>query len=45
MLTCKDFLSELSDYLDATIDAGFLLEADREDLVAMATQAAAEAFT
>ena len=22
MLTCKDFLSELSDYLDETIDAG-----------------------
>ena len=29
MLTCKDFLSELSDYLDATIDAELRAKLER----------------
>ena len=29
MLTCKDFLSELSDYLDETIDAGSRTKLER----------------
>ena len=29
MLTCKDFLSELSDYLDESLDAGLLAKLEQ----------------